>query len=321
MKNDGKKLEQIVRLIEESFKDSPNTFIYNNYKISNKDGRDREIDILIVSKINGFEINIAIECKDYNSKIPVEKVEAFHSKCLRLPQISKKIFVSTNGYQEDAMNAAKDFGIELLTAEYLTTDYINTLIPIKQMKPIVHGEVKNIVLNLSSNEEKLKTIQENYKGAIFNNDSSEETNILIIIGKAINRYKREIFGLALMEYMRLTHNQSDDIVLWVPFDLEFNGCYVRDEQDKLIRLTTAAFEVKVELTFIQPQNVMGRSLKHADGSIKAESLNLQINEGLQSHLVIKNNNDIDFFVTQNQETRKLETLFTYDPKTDKFTKG
>ena len=242
MKNNGKKLEHVVRLIEESFKDSPNTAIYNNYKLPNKAGRDREIDILIVSKINDFDINIAIECKDYNSKIPVEKIEAFHSKCLRLPQISKKIFVSSNGYQEDALNAAKDFGIELLTAEHLTADYVKTIIPIRQMKPIIHGEVRNVVLNFNSDIEKLKTIQETYNGVIFNNDCSEETNILILLGKAINQYKKEIFGLALLEYMKIINNQANDIILWVPFDLEFNGCYIKVDEEKLSKLTIATLK-------------------------------------------------------------------------------
>lgn len=77
MKSNGKQLEHIVCLIEESFKDSQNTTIYSNHKIQNKDGRNREFDILITTKVNEYEINIAIECKDYKSKVSVDKIEAF----------------------------------------------------------------------------------------------------------------------------------------------------------------------------------------------------------------------------------------------------
>jgi predicted helicase len=132
MKNTGKQLERVVRLIEESYKDSANTHIFSNYKLPNKDGQEREIDILIISKINGFEVCIAIECKDYNSKVSVDKIDSFQGKCSRLPQIHRKIFVSANGYQKGAVLAANDFGIELLTGQSLTAAYISQLIPIRQ---------------------------------------------------------------------------------------------------------------------------------------------------------------------------------------------
>ena len=89
MKNTGKQLERVVRLVEESYKDSANTQIFSNYKLPNKDGEEREIDLLIVSKINGFEICIAIECKDYNTRVSVDKIDSFQGKCSRLPQIHR----------------------------------------------------------------------------------------------------------------------------------------------------------------------------------------------------------------------------------------
>jgi hypothetical protein len=62
MKKDGKKLKKLVRLIQDSLKNSANTVIHSNYKIPNTSGRKREIDVFIVSKVNDFEIKIAIEC-------------------------------------------------------------------------------------------------------------------------------------------------------------------------------------------------------------------------------------------------------------------
>lgn len=320
MKNSGKQLEKLVRLVEESYKDSPHTEIYTNHKIPNKDGVDREIDVLIITKINGISINIAIECKDYASKISVDKIEAFHSKCLRLPQINKKIFVSGNGYQRDAVNAAKDFGIELLTAENLNRNYIEGIIPIRQIKPVIHDEVKNLVLTLDCHEEKTKEIQKIFDNIIFNNDCSEESNILILLKKAIHVYSKEIFSLSLLEYMKLAERKSNNLILWIPFELGFNECYIKDEKANMIKLFHAAFQVKVQLVFILPQNISGRSIKHTNGMIKAESVDIQTSEGLESHIIIRDNCEIDFFVTENQQTRKLETLFTYNPKTDKFTK-
>jgi len=321
MKNTGKQLERVVRLIEESFKDSAHTKIYSNYKIPNQSGRFREIDVLIVSKINGFEICIAIECKDFNSKIPVEKIEAFYSKCLRLKQINKMIFVSTKGYQEDALLAAKDFGIELLTAESLTADYIQQLIPIRQIKPIIHREVRNVVMSFAADEGTLKVIQESYTGEVFEDGNDElPLNALVVFDQAIDTYKKDVFGLALFEYMKLTGQNKDSIIIWPEFGLKFNGYYIKNSVGERIELLDAKFNVKVEFRFIIPEVISGRSLKHADGSTKADSFDIQIKKGLESHMVVKNDSKIDFFVTENKQTRKMQTLFTYDPKTDKITK-
>jgi len=63
MVNNGKELESLVQLIQETLKDPTNTIIYNNVKVKNNSGVKREFDILIETKINGFLLKIAIECK------------------------------------------------------------------------------------------------------------------------------------------------------------------------------------------------------------------------------------------------------------------
>lgn len=133
--NDGKKLEQLVRFVQETLKNVPDTEIFSNYKIENISGRKREIDVFIKSQINGMDIKIAIECKDYKNAIPVEKIEAFNSKCQRINGISKKIFVATNGYQADAIEAARDFDIELYNLIDISKKQITEWLPIKQLNP------------------------------------------------------------------------------------------------------------------------------------------------------------------------------------------
>ena len=99
----GKKFERVNRLIQETFKDSSSTEILSNYKIESEAGQKNEIDILIVSKVNGFDVKIAIECKDFAKKIPIEKIDAFESKCNRINKINTKVFISSNGYQKGAI--------------------------------------------------------------------------------------------------------------------------------------------------------------------------------------------------------------------------
>src|SRR3989338_2017142 len=149
--NNGKELERIISLVEEVYKDLPNTQVYRNYKVANNSGNDREFDVFVESSLNGYAIKVAIECKDWAVTVPVEKIEAFNSKCARVPGINKKIFVSRLGYQKDAIDAASDFGVELFTANKLNKEDILDWIPIVELKLIKYIPFKDIrlVCNLS----------------------------------------------------------------------------------------------------------------------------------------------------------------------------
>ena len=81
---DGKNIERLIKLIHESLKEIPNTRIYPNHRIKNTSGRKREIDLYVSCQLQNLEINIAIECKDYERAVSVKEIEAFYSKCLRI---------------------------------------------------------------------------------------------------------------------------------------------------------------------------------------------------------------------------------------------
>jgi predicted helicase len=129
----GRHLEKLLSLIHETIKDSELTKIYSNRKLSNTAGQLREIDILIETSINGLDIKVAIECKDYKNKVTVEKIEAFNSKCARIPAINKKVLVATSGFQKDAVFAAKDFGIELLDFKKISPSIVLSWMPMNQI--------------------------------------------------------------------------------------------------------------------------------------------------------------------------------------------
>jgi hypothetical protein len=319
MGNKGTQLEKTVRLIQEAFKDSENTQIYSNYKIPNESGNNREIDIFIVSKVNDFEINIAIECKDYNKKVPVEKIEAFQSKCDRIKQINKKIFISSKGYQSDAINSAKYYGIELLTAEEINDSTFKNIIPIRQLKPEILPIINNAVLNFDATEETLVKIRETFQGEVFNKDDDSIANITKVILEAIEKYKREIFALALIEWMKIKHESDDEKTFPVNFGLTFHKYYIKGDNNEKITLLDGNFDVLVKFGFISPQ-LTGRTLKDSQGITKANSVDIKMADNLESHMIIKNNNEVDFYVTENEEVKKLQTLFTYNPKTNKITK-
>lgn len=120
-----KVFETVVQIVQEVLNENPAVVIHRGYKITNRAGRKREIDVFIESSDPDFP-TVAIECKDWKKKVPAEVIEAFHSKCLRIDGINKKIVVSRNGFQKDAFNAAEEFGIELHLLEQITLNQVNT---------------------------------------------------------------------------------------------------------------------------------------------------------------------------------------------------
>lgn len=124
----GELFETVMRVVQEALKSSDSTRIKQNHKLLDNTGLKREFDIFIESQITNFQVNVAIECKDYKNKVSIEKIEAFQSKCNDVPQIHRKVFISRVGFQSGAETKAKYYGIELLLLEKISeADVLNWL--------------------------------------------------------------------------------------------------------------------------------------------------------------------------------------------------
>lgn len=318
MKNNGKSLEKTIRLIQETLKDSENTKIFNNYKIENESGQKREIDILIVSSINDFDIKIAIECKDYNKKVPVKEIEAFETKCDRIKQINKKVFVSTNGYQADAINTAKYYGIELHTANKLNKEDIQSWFPIKQMGLQIESKFIAPTLYLDTTQEILDTILKEFYGIVYRENINEPIKIETLLIEAIENNKRVIMNLAIIEWIKLEETKKDKSFP-IQFKLDFNDYYIKStdiEKIKLFGLTSSVYVkfVKTDATILS-----GRIVKGSKENDITKSVTIDVGGNIKSDIIIDKNEELTFFATNEKgESEKLKSLFTYNPKTKRF---
>lgn len=105
--------EEVTGMIFKALSGNEQVSIRTDVEIPDFHGDDRQIDVIIEHEIAKIPVRIAVECRDYKDTISVSQIEAFHSKCLRLPGIHRMIFVTKTGYQSGAISAAKDFKIEL----------------------------------------------------------------------------------------------------------------------------------------------------------------------------------------------------------------
>lgn len=119
MHNDGKEYEQFVASLQQAILNSENITTQQNIKIElNKKikdncGNEREFDLYWEYELGGLTYKTVIECKDYNSNISAEKIDALIGKVRDIPDL-RAVFATKKGYQVGAKNKAEQNKIDLL---------------------------------------------------------------------------------------------------------------------------------------------------------------------------------------------------------------
>lgn len=106
------KLMQAI-IDSESISGQRNIKVRHNEKIADKFGLERQFDVLWDYEQGGIVYNTIIECKDYNTAVSVEKIDALIGKLADFPTV-RGIIATTKGYQSGAREKARNNGIEIL---------------------------------------------------------------------------------------------------------------------------------------------------------------------------------------------------------------
>lgn len=88
------------------------TTVQHNVKLKGKSGCEHQIDVYWEYEIAGNMHRVAIECKNYDSLVPIGKVRDFFGVLQDLNNV-RGIMVSSKGYQEGAKIFADYYGISL----------------------------------------------------------------------------------------------------------------------------------------------------------------------------------------------------------------
>ena len=106
------------------------TKVQHDVKLEGRSGQKHQIDVYWEYEIAGNKHRVAIECKNYNTLVPIGKVRDFKSVLDDLNGVNG-IMVTKVGYQEGAKKYAQEYGISL--KELRTPRYGETII----------GEIEN----------------------------------------------------------------------------------------------------------------------------------------------------------------------------------
>lgn len=88
------------------------TTVKHNVKLKGKSGCEHQIDVYWEYEIAGNMHRVAIECKNYDSLVPIGRVRDFHGVLSDLTNVNG-IMVSKKGFQEGAKRYAAEYGISL----------------------------------------------------------------------------------------------------------------------------------------------------------------------------------------------------------------
>ena len=311
---DGKNIERLIKLIHESLKEIPNTRIYPNHRIKNTSGRKREIDLYVSCQLQNLEINIAIECKDYERAVSVKEIEAFYSKCLRIKGISKLVFVTTNGYQADAFDAANEFGIILYNFNEISPNDIFSWfsVSLNQLKLIIKVKLPLRVTFIGKKSDLLATSDE--KELVVHYYKNDEAYLMshYVWNTIVVSQQNEIRGITLYNFMK--NGSESDKRSEFPFELETTEIYIIGEKNKKIPVASIKSEI-VSWYEIHPVEIIQAKSYQKIGE-EPESIGMHNDSTADMVLA---NNKLSVFYNKDGQTHKLKLLGKYNPKTDTFT--
>lgn len=95
--------KEILKYFQETFPET--TFFFDKKIIGRFSKVERQIDILIVGEVAGFEIKIVVDCKYFSKNIDVKEVESF-SAMVEDVEAHQGILISYKGYSKAAINRA-----------------------------------------------------------------------------------------------------------------------------------------------------------------------------------------------------------------------
>lgn len=318
----GKNIERIGRIVQEAFKSFPKTVIHSNYKIPNISGRKREIDILIVSEVNGYEIRVAIECKDYARKVSVEKVEAFHAKCQRIKGLNKKAMISSSGFQEDAVNAANDFDIDIFELKDISSEAVLSWIDTRQIKQLYTTmKLEPSTIKVVGDESDIGNMPELEDDlmAYFITDNPPKPLINLVI-ENVNQNKIFIHSYMVSGFF-MDKEQKLPSTERIPFEIGLKGVFVIGRENRRFPVTKISSAVYATLN--ERDSNISEILRYENFTSKANKAEVvSIKTDYEGKLELVNkteNGETSFFYTdKNGHIKRLETLATYDPKEDKW---
>ena len=240
-RNNGRLLEQLVWAIQETIKDVPSTTISTNKPIKDNNGIYREFDVVVESIINGINLQIVFECKDYSKQVDVKIVDAFLGKCVDIPNINKKVLVSTNGFSKSAREKALKHDIILSTIKEFDIKSILNEVSISLIVPKYEVDKTCIV----APRDKPKIGHAPFPFILYDGKTNDVIDFKTILETIL--YKHDTIAVLTQNYI---DNHKEPIIEYIPLMFD-EGDYAYDISGTKVCIDQIIVSIKAEFGFIE----------------------------------------------------------------------
>jgi hypothetical protein len=108
-----KQFEEFVKEVQEHL--APDAKVTTNERIMGASGKQRQIDVVVRKTVGQFSLLIAIDCKDWKTKVDIQDVEMFVGMVEDV-KANKGALVCNSGFTDGAKSIATMKGISLFSA-------------------------------------------------------------------------------------------------------------------------------------------------------------------------------------------------------------
>lgn len=217
IKNTGKDFEKTIGEVYAALTmNDVRSKVELDVNIESKAGTKRQIDVLVTSEIAGMEIRTVIEAKDWTSSVPVDVVDGLVTK-MRGINAHKGVIVSKAGFQSGTIAEAKQYDIDLCTAQKLSDITDST----EQIPVVVHF----IPLNFLS-------ISASLPGHFSFNPILDYSQFLVNGVSALSVFREELFSGKLQPRIRRPLTEKE---VRLRAEIKVGSPVIRDDQYEVPR--------------------------------------------------------------------------------------
>lgn len=313
----GKYLEKLITVIEETLKPFEYFKVRHDVEIPDKNGINRQIDILIEVKgdprFDNFRI--IIETKNWNKKININTVGAFID-LLESTKVTKGIIVTTKGFQSGAKKKAiLENSKQLLiykveeTSDKELENWINDRLYEIKLIPIIDPKKLEFEFSFFSPPPKIDLSKILDDGVmIFTNPYQEEKFIDFVLREknrvlqsALNKTVFKLLETFSIDKMPKVIDNKMRIKLPLNTSLKL-GKYK-------LEIEKVGFTLKFNVEIVSSNKITKENYKEIDGDIKAEVVTAKFDR--YNYVLVRNklNQDERYFIIPKSSKGKTKEIY------------
>jgi hypothetical protein len=231
----------------------------------------REVDVLVTTRLVGQEVRVAIEARDHARDQDITWVDSIIGKYANLP-VDRVIAVSRSQFTDSARQKALQHRIELLTlAEAEQVDWVSRVLPKEVRSLVFNAQPMRVVLHLGD-EPPLWNIELTFEGEVIGEQTPERCAVAEF---ARDLYRHQSGQLTPMLLSHLTGERWAKLIenrqnVFVPMEVRLPSIWsVRNEAlgiDLSFDRVIWGIGIKFSAASIKPQGwVLGQDTIAADG--------------------------------------------------------